>query len=55
MDVGFRAAAPCACGYGSGLALSIVRASAGLSQLELAALLGWDQSGVARAEAGTRD
>src|SRR5260370_7562231 len=38
-----------------GAALAIVRASAGLSQLELGALLGWDQSKVQRAEKGTRD
>ena len=38
-----------------GAALAVVRASAGLSQLELAALLGWDQSTVQRAEKGTRD
>src|SRR5215469_14003603 len=38
-----------------GAALAIVRASAGLSQLELATLLGWDQSRVQRAEKGTRD
>src|SRR6266571_4595331 len=37
-----------------GAALAIVRASAGLSQLELGALLGWDQSKVQRAEKGTR-
>src|SRR5260370_33267708 len=38
-----------------GAALAIVRASAGLSQLELGTLLGWDQSRVQRAEKGTRD
>jgi hypothetical protein len=38
-----------------GAALAIVRSSAGLSQLELGALLGWDQSQVQRAEKGTRD
>src|SRR5258708_4399760 len=38
-----------------GAALAIVRASAGLSQLELGALLGWDQSKVQRAEAGSRN
>lgn len=38
-----------------GAALALVRASAGLSQLELGALLGWDQSKVQRAEKGTRD
>jgi transcriptional regulator with XRE-family HTH domain len=38
-----------------GAALAIVRASAGLSQLELGALLGWDQSQVQRAEKGIRD
>lgn len=32
-----------------------MRASAGLSQLELGTLLGWDQSKVQRAEKGTRD
>ena len=38
-----------------GAVLAIVRASAGLSQLELGTLLGWDQSKVQRAEKGTRD
>jgi len=38
-----------------GAALAIVRTSARLSQLELGALLGWDQSKVQRAEKGTRD
>lgn len=38
-----------------GAVLAIVRASAGLSQLELGAMLGWDQTRVQRIEKGTRD
>lgn len=38
-----------------GAALSVIRAAVGLSQLEFATLLGWSQSGVARAESGQRD
>jgi len=38
-----------------GAALTIFRTAAGLSQLELATLLGWSQSAVARAESGQRD
>ncbi|MGH3342202.1 MAG: helix-turn-helix domain-containing protein [Carbonactinosporaceae bacterium] len=38
-----------------GAALAIVRNSAGLTQLEMATLLGWEQSAVARVEGGTRD
>lgn len=37
-----------------GAALTIIRTAPGLSQLEFAALLGWSQSAVARAEAGQR-
>ena len=37
-----------------GTALAIIRASAGLSQMELAVLLDWEQSAVARVENGTR-
>lgn len=38
-----------------GRALAVIRSTAGLSQLELASLLGWSQSGVARIESGQRD
>lgn len=38
-----------------GRVLAHIRAAAGLSQLELATLLGWSQSGVARVESGQRD
>lgn len=38
-----------------GAALAIIRSATGLSQLEFANLLGWSQSGVARAESGQRD
>lgn len=38
-----------------GAALTIIRTAARLSQLELATLLGWSQSAVARAESGQRD
>lgn len=38
-----------------GAALAIIRSATELSQLELATLLGWSQSGVARAESGQRD
>lgn len=38
-----------------GRVLAIIRNTAGLSQLELASLLGWSQSGVARIESGQRD
>lgn len=38
-----------------GAALEIIRTSAGLTQLEMAALLGWEQSAVARVEGGKRD
>lgn len=38
-----------------GAALAIMRSAVGLSQLELATLLGWSQSGVARIESGQRD
>jgi transcriptional regulator with XRE-family HTH domain len=38
-----------------GAALVIIRSSAGLSQADLAGLIGWDQSAVARVENGTRD
>jgi len=37
-----------------GAALTIIRMASGLSQLEFATLLGWNQSTVARAEAGQR-
>lgn len=37
-----------------GAALTIIRTTAGLSQLEFANLLGWSQSAVARAETGER-
>lgn len=38
-----------------GKALTIIRSAIGLTQLELASLLSWNQSTVQRAEAGTRD
>jgi transcriptional regulator with XRE-family HTH domain len=38
-----------------GTALIVMRVAAGLSQLELATVLGWSQSTVARVEAGQRD
>jgi len=38
-----------------GAALAIIRIATGLSQLELATVLGWSQSAVARAESGQRD
>jgi transcriptional regulator with XRE-family HTH domain len=38
-----------------GAALAIIRSSTKLSQLELATLLGWSQSAVARVESGQRD
>ncbi|MBW0010574.1 MAG: helix-turn-helix domain-containing protein, partial [Pseudonocardiales bacterium] len=37
-----------------GAALTIIRTAPGLSQFEFAALLGWSQSAVARAESGER-
>lgn len=38
-----------------GKALTIIRSTIGLTQLELASILSWNQSTVQRAEAGTRD
>lgn len=38
-----------------GKALTIIRSAIGLTQLDLASLLSWNQSTVQRAEAGTRD
>ncbi|MDQ2707398.1 MAG: helix-turn-helix domain-containing protein [Actinomycetota bacterium] len=38
-----------------GAALTIIRSAMGLSQLELATVLGWSQSAVARVESGQRD
>lgn len=38
-----------------GTALAVVRKSAGLTQLEMATLLGWEQSAVTRVEKGKRD
>ena len=38
-----------------GAALALIRTSSGLSQIELATIIGWEQSAVARAENGSRD